>query len=98
MAAIRDEIKKGNTYFFTQTLQYMRTLFRFRSDLYESKMNFKNKYRHEGYICDSCESESDESTHVLFALLILKLGQISRLIQIQTFVNTYSKYWKSEQP
>ena len=66
MAALRDEIVKGNKYFFTETLKNVRVLFRFRAELYESKMNFKQKYRNEGYMCDSCESESDVSTHVLF--------------------------------
>ena len=46
MSALRDEIRKGNSYFFTETLQNVRTLFRLRADLYESKMNFKNKYKH----------------------------------------------------
>ena len=31
-------------------------------------MNFKNKeeYRKEGYLCEKCETEVDENTHVLF--------------------------------
>ena len=68
MSAIRDEVKKGNSYFFKETLENVGTLFRFRVDLYESKMNFKNKpeYKAEKYLCDSCESETDVSTHVLF--------------------------------
>ena len=68
MSAIRDEVKKGNSYFFKETLENVRTLFGFRVDLYESKMNFKNKpeYKAEKYLCDSCESETDVSTHVLF--------------------------------
>ena len=65
MSAIRDELRKGNSYFYSETLQNVRILFRFRVELYESKMNFKNKYR-GNYLCDSCESESDVSTHVLY--------------------------------
>ena len=68
MTAIRDEVKKGNSYFFKETLNNARTLFRFRVDLYEAKMNFKNKpeFKAEKYLCDSCESEIDLSTHVLY--------------------------------
>ena len=37
-------------------------------ELFEAKLNFKQKpeYKHEKYLCDSCESEIDENTHVLF--------------------------------
>ena len=37
-------------------------------ELTEAKLNFKQKpeYKAEGYLCDSCESEVDENTHVLF--------------------------------
>ena len=68
MAAIKNEIQKGNSYFFTETLKNARTLFKFRVDLFESKMNYKNKpeYKAEKYLCDSCEREIDLSTHVLY--------------------------------
>ena len=68
MKALRDEIVKGNEYFFTENLQNVRTIFRFRMELFEAKLNFKNKheYKSEMYLCDSCESETDENTHVLF--------------------------------
>ena len=35
--------------------------------MFEAKLNFKNKceYEEEGYMCDSCESEQDDNTHVL---------------------------------
>ena len=67
MSALRDELNKGNEYFFKDSLKDVRTLFRFRVDLFEAKKNFKNKkeYRDEKYLCDSCESEVDENTHVL---------------------------------
>ena len=64
MSVIRDDISKGNLYFYTETLQNARLLFRFRVELFEAKRNFKNKYKSEGYNCDSCESESN--IHVLF--------------------------------
>ena len=69
MAALRDEVQKGNSYFFTESLQNARTIFRFRVELFEAKLNFRNKqeYKSQGnYLCDSCESESDDNTHVLF--------------------------------
>ena len=69
MAALRDEVQKGNSYFFTESLQNARTIFRFRVELFEAKLNFRNKqeYKSQGnYLCDSCESESDNNTHILF--------------------------------
>ena len=67
MQALRDEVVKGNKYFFEESLNKVRILFRFRVDLFEAKLNFKNKpeYKAEKYLCDSCETEIDENTHVL---------------------------------
>ena len=67
MSAMRDEMQKGNGYFFSEALQTVRTLFRFRVDLFEAKNNFHNKseYRKENYLCDSCMSQIDLNTHVL---------------------------------
>ena len=67
MAALRDEVQKGNRYFFTESLQTVRTLFRFRVDLFEAKDNFHNKpeYKKENFLCDSCMSQVDLNTHVL---------------------------------
>ena len=83
MGALRNEVKKGNEYFFRESLTNVRTLFRFRNDLFEAKLNFKNKkeYKEEEkekrYRCDSCESEQDENTHVLhcFAYKELRDGK-----------------------
>ena len=68
MKAMRDEVEKGNGYFYKESLSSARIIFRFRAELIEAKMNFKSKqeYRREGYLCDSCETEIDENTHVLF--------------------------------
>ena len=68
MTALRDEVKKGNQYFYSETLNNARTIFRFRMELFEAKMNFKNKpeFKQERYLCDSCESEIDHNSHVLF--------------------------------
>ena len=65
MSALRDELTKGNAYFYRETLQNVRNLFRFRVDLIESKMNFKKKYQNEQMLCDSCESSIDVNSHIL---------------------------------
>ena len=68
MSALKDEVRKGNSYIFDETLKNARMLFRFRVELYESKLNFKNKteYKNEKFMCDSCEREIDCHSHVLF--------------------------------
>ena len=68
MSAIKDEISKGNNYFYSENLKNARSIFRFRVDLFEAKYNFKQKseYKKEKYLCDSCESAVDLNTHVLF--------------------------------
>ena len=37
-------------------------------ELFEANMNYKNKpeYKKEKYLCDSCESQIDHNSHVLF--------------------------------
>ena len=37
MGALRNEVKKGNEYFFRESLTNVRTLFRFKNDLFEAK-------------------------------------------------------------
>ena len=70
MSAILNEITKGNEYFFTETLENVRTIFKFRVEMNDAKMNFRNnpQYRAENYLCDSCESKSEkeDNTHILF--------------------------------
>ena len=66
MAALRDEIQKGNDYFYSESLNSARILFRYRVELFEAKSNFKNKYQRDNMLCDSCESEICDNTHVLF--------------------------------
>ena len=75
MAALRDELKKDNTYFYRDHITNVRTLFRFRVDLFEAKANFKNKYRNDTLLCDSCESKIDENTHVLHCPSYSKLRE-----------------------
>ena len=68
MKILRDEEVKNNQYFYKQNIFNARTLFRYRVELFEAKLNFENKeeYKREKYICDSCESSIDENTHVIF--------------------------------
>ena len=68
MKALKDEIKKGNEYFFSVSLQNVRTLVRFWVELYQAKENFKqnSEYKRENYLCDSCQTQIDENVHVLF--------------------------------
>ena len=69
MKAMRDEIVKGNTYFFKESLRNIRTLFRFRVELFDAKGNFKNKkeVKEKGsLLCESCEKKVDENTHILY--------------------------------
>ena len=77
MSAIRDEVEKGNSYFFNEDLQTVRTVFRFRVDLFEAKYNYKNKqeYKKENYMCDSCMSQIDQNTHVLHCPVYATLRQ-----------------------
>ena len=42
MKALRDEVVIGNEYFYTEFLQIVRTLFKFRTDMFQAKENFKN--------------------------------------------------------
>ena len=67
MGAFRDEIEKGNKYFFSESLENVRTLFKFRVDLFPAKRNFKEnkEFKKENYMCDSCMTTSDENLHVL---------------------------------
>ena len=68
MSALRSEVSKGNQYFHKETIQNARMLFRFRVELFAAKMNFKydHQYKSENYLCDSCETQTDENIHVLF--------------------------------
>ena len=71
------EVKKGNNYFFSESLPTVRTVFRFRVELFEAKNNFKNKpeYKKENYLCDSCMLQIDLNTHVLHCPVYASLRQ-----------------------
>ena len=46
-------------------------------EIIEAKINFKNKadYKAENYMCDSCEREIDENTHVLHCQSYMSLRE-----------------------
>ena len=75
MSAMRDELEKGNSYFYKENITNVRTLFKFRVDHFEAKANFKNKYKNEDMLCDSCESKIDLNTHVLHCPSYAKLRE-----------------------
>ena len=68
LRTLQDEVTKGNEYFFNESIENARVIYRFRTQMYEAKLNFKNKkeYKDEQYLCDSCEREVDQNSHVLF--------------------------------
>ena len=45
-----------------------RTMFKFRSQMFCSKMNYRNnpKFKADLWLCDSCQSQIDTQSHVLF--------------------------------
>ena len=45
-----------------------RTMFRFRTGMYQCKMNFRNvqAFKEDMWRCDSCQSQIDTQSHVLF--------------------------------
>ena len=77
MKALRDEIVKGNEYFFKLSLHDVRNILKFRMEMYNSKIDFKQnaEFKKENYLCDSCETQTDENTHVLFCSSYQKLRE-----------------------
>ena len=90
MSALRDETSKGNGYFYQETLQNVRLLFRFRVDLIEAKGNFKQKYKDEQMLCDSCESEIDVNTHILHCPAYAELRK-NRVLNNDKHLAEYTK-------
>ena len=68
MDLMRNEPKKKNDYIELENIPHGRILFKHRSNMYKSKLNFKNDptFRMEGYLCNSCMSKEDDNLHVLF--------------------------------
>ena len=68
MSIMRSEESKKNEYIKTENISNAYTLFKHRSDMYDSKLNFKGnqKYKAENFKCDSCETEDDDNLHVLY--------------------------------
>ena len=69
-------INNNEVFCISSTLP-VRTIFKFRVDLFEAKYNFKNKheYKKENYMCDSCMSQIDHNTHVLYCPAYATLRQ-----------------------
>ena len=67
MSILRNEETKDNKYIKEENIPNARVLYKFRCDMYDSQMNFKNniEYKKDNYMCDSCESEEDDNLHVL---------------------------------
>ena len=67
MEILRNEKEKNNKYIKEQTIPSARALYKFRCDMFDAKLNFKNnpEYKNDNYMCDSCESEQDDNLHVL---------------------------------
>ena len=68
MEIMRKEIAKKNNYIKMENIPHGRILFKHRSEMYKSKLNFKNNptFKKERYLCDSCMSKEDDNLHVLF--------------------------------
>ena len=67
MDILRKEKNKNNKYIEEETIPKARILYRYRCDMYDAKLNFKNNkdYKNDNYMCDSCESEQEDNLHVL---------------------------------
>ena len=68
MSILRSEERKKNEYIKEENIPNARVLFKHRSDMFDSKLNFKNnvEFKKNNYMCDSCESEVDDNLHVLY--------------------------------
>ena len=67
MGILRNEKVKRNEYIKEENIPNARTLFKYRCDMFDAKMNFKSnkEYIKENYMCDSCESAQEDNLHVL---------------------------------
>ena len=54
-------------YFRNEPVFSGRQIFRFKTEMYEAKLNFKRKYNNNNnFLCDSCQSQQDQNSHVLY--------------------------------
>ena len=67
---LRAENNVDNKYLKTEPIHSARLIFRHKSEMFYSKMNYKNKYK-GNLMCDSCQTVQDENTHVLFVIFIV---------------------------
>ena len=66
MKIMEEETNKNNKFIKKEDISNGRILFRHRSEMYESKGNYKQRYKDTNLLCDSCESEVDDYLHVLY--------------------------------
>ena len=68
MEEMRNENVKKNEYIYNENIYNARMVFKYRSQMFDSKENFKGNSasRVEKLLCDSCETEQDDYTHVLY--------------------------------
>ena len=67
---IENDTPRRNEYIKKENIPLGWTLFKFRSDMYDAKKNFKNNpiYKKESFLCDGCKVEVDENVHVLYCV------------------------------
>ena len=65
---ISEEKFERKDYLENKKILDARTMFRYRTGMYKCKMNFRHvhKFKEELWMCDSCQSQIDTQSHVLF--------------------------------
>ena len=71
MSKLIDKIEENyerKKYLENKVIVEARTMFRFRTGMYKCKMNFRNvkSFKEDNWKCDSCQSQVDTQSHVLF--------------------------------
>ena len=71
MSKSKDKTEENFTrksYFDTKITVEARAMFRFRTKMFPCKMNFSSsgRFKAEIWMCDSCQSQIDSQSHVLF--------------------------------
>ena len=80
---VREEIK-NNENFKTETIKQRRIFFRYRSSMYEAKINvtYKPAYKADNCMCDGCEMAQDENTHVVYCNAYKHLREGNRDLEV----------------
>ena len=71
MSKLKDKVEETfemKDYLRNKIIIEARTMFKFRSKMFKCKMNFKNvqTFKEDLWLCDSCQSQIDTQSHVLF--------------------------------